>query len=138
MPGGDCFFCFGALLLPALLNVHRQNNKGTRKQRTQKPNQKQSSSKETKTKSYRYIKKRKRNNATIPKQNNTKHKREELYLFQPCYSRTRLMLTKMTMLLTVVDDTNDSYGTPEELQLLIDAVHRFSDFTSFFIYIYYR
>ncbi|KAK1584503.1 hypothetical protein Q3G72_033573 [Acer saccharum] len=30
----------------------------------------------------------------------------------------------MTMLLTVVDDTNDSYGTPEELQLLIDAIHR--------------
>ncbi|TXG67920.1 hypothetical protein EZV62_009195 [Acer yangbiense] len=44
--------------------------------------------------------------------------------FEPYYSRARLMLTKITMLLTVVDDTNDSYGTPEELQLLIDAIHR--------------
>ncbi|KAK2639900.1 hypothetical protein Ddye_027695 [Dipteronia dyeriana] len=44
--------------------------------------------------------------------------------FEPYYSRARLMLTKITMFLTVVDDTNDSYGTPEELQLLIEAIHR--------------
>ncbi|KAK2640241.1 hypothetical protein Ddye_028036, partial [Dipteronia dyeriana] len=44
--------------------------------------------------------------------------------FEPYYSRARIMLTKITMLLTVVDDTNDSYGTPEELQLFIDAIHR--------------
>ncbi|TXG65602.1 hypothetical protein EZV62_006877 [Acer yangbiense] len=44
--------------------------------------------------------------------------------FEPCYSRARLMLCKITMILTVVDDTYDSYGTLEDLQLFTDAIQR--------------
>ncbi|TXG67921.1 hypothetical protein EZV62_009196 [Acer yangbiense] len=39
-------------------------------------------------------------------------------------SRARLMLCKITMMLSVVDDTYDSYGTLEDLQLFTDAIHR--------------
>ncbi|KAI9185162.1 hypothetical protein LWI28_004838 [Acer negundo] len=44
--------------------------------------------------------------------------------FEPYYSRARLMFCKITMLLTVVDDTYDSYGTLEELRLFTDAIQR--------------
>ncbi|KAL5802260.1 hypothetical protein ACOSQ4_030565 [Xanthoceras sorbifolium] len=44
--------------------------------------------------------------------------------FEPCYSRARLMLCKITMFLVVVDDTYDSYGTFEELQHFTNAIKR--------------
>ncbi|KAK2640239.1 hypothetical protein Ddye_028034 [Dipteronia dyeriana] len=44
--------------------------------------------------------------------------------FEPYYSRARLMLCKFSMMLTVVDDTYDSYGTVEELRLFTDAIRR--------------
>ncbi|KAH7544502.1 hypothetical protein JRO89_XS15G0176500 [Xanthoceras sorbifolium] len=46
--------------------------------------------------------------------------------FEPCYSRARLMLCKITMFLVVVDDTYDSYGTFEELQHFTNAIKRVS------------
>ncbi|KAK3219349.1 hypothetical protein Dsin_013319 [Dipteronia sinensis] len=44
--------------------------------------------------------------------------------FEPCYSRARLILCKLTKVITFIDDTFDSYGTFEELQLFTHAVQR--------------
>ncbi|KAL5803912.1 hypothetical protein ACOSQ3_030712 [Xanthoceras sorbifolium] len=43
---------------------------------------------------------------------------------EPCYSRARSILFKINNLMTVIDDTYDSYGTIEELRLFNDVVQR--------------
>ncbi|KAL5802256.1 hypothetical protein ACOSQ4_030561 [Xanthoceras sorbifolium] len=43
---------------------------------------------------------------------------------EPCYSYARSILFKINNLMTVIDDTYDSYGTLEELRLFNDAVQR--------------
>ncbi|KAJ4724508.1 Terpene synthase [Melia azedarach] len=47
--------------------------------------------------------------------------------FEPCYSHARLMHTKILVLLTLIDDTFDAYGTFEELQNFTDAVQRWDN-----------
>ncbi|KAL5764744.1 hypothetical protein ACOSQ2_017358 [Xanthoceras sorbifolium] len=43
---------------------------------------------------------------------------------EPCYSRARLIFTKVLKMMSVLDDTYDSYGTLEELKLFTDALQR--------------
>ena len=45
--------------------------------------------------------------------------------FEPEYSQGRLILTKMTVLTSVMDDMFNAYGTLEELQLFTDVIKRF-------------
>ncbi|KAJ4724609.1 Terpene synthase [Melia azedarach] len=44
--------------------------------------------------------------------------------FESRYSRARVMLTKILMILTVMDDTYDAYGTLDELQCFTQAIER--------------
>ncbi|KAL4352950.1 hypothetical protein GQ457_06G022510 [Hibiscus cannabinus] len=44
--------------------------------------------------------------------------------FEPQYSFGREILTKVVTMLSIMDDTYDSYGTIEELQLFTDAIQR--------------
>ncbi|KAG5523240.1 hypothetical protein RHGRI_035158 [Rhododendron griersonianum] len=44
--------------------------------------------------------------------------------FEPQYSLARLILTKVCLITSVLDDTYDAYGTYEELKLFTIAVHR--------------
>ncbi|XP_042515298.1 (-)-germacrene D synthase-like [Macadamia integrifolia] len=44
--------------------------------------------------------------------------------FEPHYALGRKIVTKVTALLTIIDDTYDAYGTLEELQLFTDAIER--------------
>ena len=44
--------------------------------------------------------------------------------FEPRYSAARILVTKIGVMLTVLDDTYDAYGTFEELQLFTNAVER--------------
>lgn len=44
--------------------------------------------------------------------------------FEPQYSRARIMLAKTIAMISVIDDTYDSYGTVDELQIFTDAVER--------------
>lgn len=44
--------------------------------------------------------------------------------FEPQYSTARIMLTKTIALISVVDDTYDSYGTIPELQVFTDAIQK--------------
>ncbi|KAF6153774.1 hypothetical protein GIB67_001007 [Kingdonia uniflora] len=44
--------------------------------------------------------------------------------FEPKYSVGRIITTKMTTIVTLLDDTYDAYGTVEELQLFTDAFQR--------------
>ncbi|GMJ10482.1 terpene synthase 21 [Hibiscus trionum] len=44
--------------------------------------------------------------------------------FEPCYTKWRVILTKIMVLVSILDDTFDAYGTPEEHQRLIDALKR--------------
>lgn len=44
--------------------------------------------------------------------------------FEPQYSRARIMLAKTIAMISVIDDTYDSYGTVDELQIFTDAVQR--------------
>ncbi|KXG21068.1 hypothetical protein SORBI_3009G009300 [Sorghum bicolor] len=37
--------------------------------------------------------------------------------YEPCYSRGRIILTMITAIVTLLDDTYDSYATPEECEL---------------------
>ncbi|XP_065847200.1 terpene synthase 5-like [Euphorbia lathyris] len=48
------------------------------------------------------------------------------FIFEPQYSISRMFICKYISLLTPVDDTYDSYGTIEELQLLTTAFQRFT------------
>ncbi|AEE77582.1 Terpenoid cyclases/Protein prenyltransferases superfamily protein [Arabidopsis thaliana] len=45
-------------------------------------------------------------------------------LFEPRYSLARIFLAKLTLIMTVVDDTCDAYATLPEVQSLHDAFHR--------------
>ncbi|KAJ4822721.1 hypothetical protein Tsubulata_044828 [Turnera subulata] len=44
--------------------------------------------------------------------------------FEPQYSVSRMMVAKRTMMVSVLDDTYDAYGTFEELQCLTEAIER--------------
>jgi len=46
-------------------------------------------------------------------------------LFEPRYSLARIFLAKLTLIMTVVDDTCDAYATLPEVQSLHDAFHRY-------------
>ncbi|KAI7731349.1 hypothetical protein M8C21_000473 [Ambrosia artemisiifolia] len=46
--------------------------------------------------------------------------------YEPQYSRSRIFLTKVIKLATILDDTYDSYGTYEELEIFTDAIDRWS------------
>ncbi|KAK1408564.1 hypothetical protein QVD17_40445 [Tagetes erecta] len=54
----------------------------------------------------------------------------EIYLwmlglyFEPSYSLARIIVTKITLFLMVLDDTCDAYATIEEIRLLTDAITR--------------
>ncbi|AEC07431.1 Terpenoid cyclases/Protein prenyltransferases superfamily protein [Arabidopsis thaliana] len=47
-----------------------------------------------------------------------------IYYFEPQYSFGRIMLAKLLVLLTVVDDTCDRYGSVPEVAKLLDCVER--------------
>ncbi|KAH0449970.1 hypothetical protein IEQ34_020662 [Dendrobium chrysotoxum] len=44
--------------------------------------------------------------------------------FEPCYSRARIMTTKLLILTSILDDIYDQYGTIEELELLTGKIER--------------
>ncbi|KAK9057825.1 hypothetical protein SSX86_022663 [Deinandra increscens subsp. villosa] len=46
--------------------------------------------------------------------------------FEPKYSRSRIFLTKMIKMATILDDTYDSYGTYDELKIFSEAIERWS------------
>ncbi|KAK9057258.1 hypothetical protein SSX86_022093 [Deinandra increscens subsp. villosa] len=46
--------------------------------------------------------------------------------FEPQYSRSRIFLTKLIKMAIILDDTYDSYGTYEELEIFTEAVQRWS------------
>ncbi|PWA72532.1 amorpha-4,11-diene synthase [Artemisia annua] len=45
---------------------------------------------------------------------------------EPQYSRARIFLTKVIIMLTVIDDTYDAYGTYDELKIFNEAIQRWS------------
>jgi hypothetical protein len=55
----------------------------------------------------------------------------EIYLwilglyFEPYYSRARIIATKITLFLVVLDDTYDAYATIDEIRLITDAINRY-------------
>nr|QHU78616.1 sesquiterpene synthase [Albizia julibrissin] len=44
--------------------------------------------------------------------------------FEPQYSKARRMMTKVTSMCVIIDDTFDAYGTIDELELLNEAIQR--------------
>ncbi|KAK4491026.1 hypothetical protein RD792_001747 [Penstemon davidsonii] len=44
--------------------------------------------------------------------------------FEPQYSRARVMLAKTIAMISVIDDTYDSYGTVDELEIFTDVIER--------------
>jgi hypothetical protein len=46
---------------------------------------------------------------------------------EPQYSLSRVIATKMTALITVLDDMMDTYSTTEEAMLLAEAIYRYDD-----------
>ncbi|KAG8045381.1 hypothetical protein GUJ93_ZPchr0008g12602 [Zizania palustris] len=48
-------------------------------------------------------------------------------LFEPRYSHSRIILTKMTALMTIIDDVFDTYGTTEESMQLAKAINRWDE-----------
>ncbi|KAJ4724655.1 Terpene synthase [Melia azedarach] len=54
----------------------------------------------------------------------------EIYLwsiaqhYEPCYSRARLIVTKIVMMMMAIDDTYDAYGLLDELRCFTDAIER--------------
>ncbi|KAF8725626.1 hypothetical protein HU200_020167 [Digitaria exilis] len=42
--------------------------------------------------------------------------------FEPCYSRSRIILTMIIAIVTLLDDIYDSYATPEECELLTKCI----------------
>ena len=44
--------------------------------------------------------------------------------YEPQYSHSRLILTKMTAFMTILDDIFDTYGTTEESMQLAEAIDR--------------
>ncbi|KAJ4724611.1 Terpene synthase [Melia azedarach] len=57
----------------------------------------------------------------------------EMYLwsftqcYEPCYSRARVIFTKVFMLQMAIDDTFDAYGLFDELQCFTDAIERWDN-----------
>ncbi|XP_019167986.1 PREDICTED: vetispiradiene synthase 3-like [Ipomoea nil] len=45
-------------------------------------------------------------------------------LFEPEYSNARLMIAKSVAMIAVIDDTFDSFGTPNELEIYTDAIQK--------------
>jgi hypothetical protein len=46
--------------------------------------------------------------------------------FEPQYSLARVISTKMTACITILDDIMDTYSTTEEAMLLAEAIYRYS------------
>ncbi|KAL0418493.1 UNVERIFIED_CONTAM: (+)-epi-alpha-bisabolol synthase [Sesamum radiatum] len=46
------------------------------------------------------------------------------FTFEPCHRYCRIMLVKLAVLITIIDDIYDVYGTLDELELFTDAVDR--------------
>ncbi|KAL0370345.1 UNVERIFIED_CONTAM: (+)-epi-alpha-bisabolol synthase [Sesamum angustifolium] len=46
------------------------------------------------------------------------------FTFEPCHRYCRIMLVKLAVLITIIDDIYDVYGTLDELELFNDAVGR--------------
>ncbi|KAA3464753.1 putative terpene synthase 6 isoform X2 [Gossypium australe] len=44
--------------------------------------------------------------------------------YEPRYTQWRIIISKLLVLISVVDDTFDAYGTPQELQRFVDALKR--------------
>ncbi|KAL4272862.1 hypothetical protein GQ457_13G000910 [Hibiscus cannabinus] len=44
--------------------------------------------------------------------------------YEPRYTKWRIILAKIVVLVSILDDSFDAYGTPQELQRLIDALKR--------------
>lgn len=44
---------------------------------------------------------------------------------EPKYSLSRVILTKMTAYITILDDIMDTYSTTEEAMLLAEAIYRY-------------
>jgi (-)-germacrene D synthase len=44
--------------------------------------------------------------------------------FEPQYSAGRIIFAKLIMLITVIDDVYDAYGTIDELELFTKAIER--------------
>ena len=61
----------------------------------------------------------------------------EMYLwilavyFEPHYSQARIIASKIGLLVSLLDDIYDAYGTIEELRLLTDSLNRY-----FFFFFY--
>ncbi|XWS20737.1 hypothetical protein CRYUN_Cryun31cG0128200 [Craigia yunnanensis] len=49
------------------------------------------------------------------------------FYFEPCYARARNIYAKLTIIIGLLDDTYDAYGTYEELQYFTDAMQRLLD-----------
>ena len=45
--------------------------------------------------------------------------------YEPCYSRSRIILTMIIAIVTLLDDIYDSYATPEECEILTKCIERF-------------
>jgi len=56
--------------------------------------------------------------------------------FEPQYSTARQIMAKQIMLMTVIDDTYDAYGTIDELDLFTKAIERSVSTSYIYIYIY--
>ena len=51
--------------------------------------------------------------------------------FEPKYSLGRRIIIKVLSVASLLDDTYDTHGTLEELQIFTDAVHRFCFYSYF-------
>ncbi|XP_059638797.1 valerianol synthase TPS1A-like [Cornus florida] len=54
--------------------------------------------------------------------------------FEPCYSLGRIILAKIIVMASILDDTYDAYGTIEELEPFTDAVQRYNNANSKFLF----
>lgn len=45
--------------------------------------------------------------------------------YEPQYSFARMLLVKVLLVISILDDTYDAYGTFEELELLTEAFERY-------------
>uniref|UniRef100_A0A0E0MVS6 Terpene synthase n=1 Tax=Oryza rufipogon TaxID=4529 RepID=A0A0E0MVS6_ORYRU len=48
-------------------------------------------------------------------------------LYEPHYSHSRIILTRVTAFMTIIDDIFDTYGTTEESMLLAEAINRWDE-----------
>lgn len=54
--------------------------------------------------------------------------------FEPQYSQARVMLAKTIAMISIVDDTFDSYGKVKELEIYTDAIQRYMNFINSLIF----